>query len=215
MLGNGGAKSPVFRWFLATHLRLADAIMNPICAEGALFLGSLGRHVGGGCHVGGISVQVFDEFEDAICRSWLEDVCRAVLEQEGICEKVSLVIADDEVVRALNAEYRGLDKTTDVLSFAYDNEGEYYGKGDAPSDWAADEEFVLPPGESSDLGEVIVSYPQAVRQAREAGHSVELELAYLITHGILHLMGHDHMDDDEESAMNEKEKGVIERLNRL
>lgn len=125
------------------------------------------------------------------------------------------MIADDEVVRALNAEYRGLDKTTDVLSFAYDNEGEYYGKGDAPSDWSADEEFVLPPGESSDLGEVIVSYPQAVRQAREAGHSVELELAYLITHGILHLMGHDHMDDDEESAMNEKEKGVIERLNRL
>ena len=127
-----------------------------------------------GCQVGDISVQIFDEFEGAVCYSWLEGVCRAVLEQEDVRENVSLVIADDDTVRALNAEYRGLDKTTDVLSFAYDNEGEYYGEGDAPSDWSADEDFVLPPGESSGLGEVIVSYPQAVRQAREAGHSVEL-----------------------------------------
>lgn len=165
-----------------------------------------------GCQVGDVSVQVFEEFEDLVCRSWLENVCRAVLEQDCVREEVSLVIADDEVVRALNAEYRGLDKTTDVLSFAYGNEGEYYGKGEAPSDWSADEEFVLPPGESSGLGEVIISYPQAVRQAREASHSVELELAYLITHGILHLMGHDHMDDDEESAMNEEVSAVMERL---
>ena len=52
-------------------------------------------------------------------------------------QAVSLVIADDMTVRALNSEYRGLDKTTDVLSFAFDNEGEYYGEGDAPSDWSA------------------------------------------------------------------------------
>ena len=167
-----------------------------------------------GCDTGEISVQIFDEFEDAVCLSWLENVCHAVLEQDCVRENVSLVIADDEVVRALNAEYRGLDKTTDVLSFAYDNEGEYYGKGDAPSDWSADEDFVLPPGESAGLGEVIVSYPQAVRQAREAGHSVELELAHLITHGILHLMGHDHMDDDDEREMNARERRVMERLAR-
>ena len=168
-----------------------------------------------GCQVGDVSVQVFDGFEDVVCQSWLESVCRAALEQDCVHEKVSLVIADDEVVRALNAEYRGLDKTTDVLSFAYDNEGEYYGKGNAPSDWSAVEDFVLPPGEVAGLGEVIVSYPQAVKQAQEAGHSVELELAYLITHGILHLMGHDHMDDDEESAMNERVSAVMERLKGL
>ena len=165
--------------------------------------------------VGDVSVQVFDEFEDAVCQSWLKSVCRAALEQNCVRENVSLVIADDDTVRALNAEYRGLDKTTDVLSFGYDNEGEYYGKGDAPSDWSADEGFVLPPGESSGLGEVIVSYPQAVRQAREAGRSVEMELAHLITHGILHLMGHDHTDDDEESAMNEGVSAVMKRLEGL
>ena len=168
-----------------------------------------------GCQVGDVAVQVFDEFEDEVCQSWLESVCRAALEQGCIREKVSLVIADDDTVRALNAEYRGIDKTTDVLSFAYDNEGEYYGEGDAPSDWSADEDFVLPPGESSGLGEVIVSYPQAVRQAREAGHSLDLELAHLITHGILHLMGHDHMDDAEEREMNARERRVMERVNNI
>ena len=162
-----------------------------------------------------VAVQVFDEFQDAVCASWLERVCRAVLEQEGVRQAVSLVIADDETVRALNAEYRGLYKTTDVLSFAFDNQGEYYGDGDAPSDWSADENFVLPPGESAGLGEVIVSYPQAVRQAEDAGHSVERELAHLITHGILHLMGHDHMDDDEEAVMNAKERGVMERVTNI
>lgn len=164
------------------------------------------------CESASVFIQVFDDFDDAVCVSWLECVCLAALDQEGVSQSVSLVIADDETVCALNAEYRGLDKTTDVLSFAFDNEGEYYGEGDAPSDWSGDEEFVLPPGESAGLGEVIVSYPQAVRQAEAAGHSVDRELTYLITHGILHLMGHDHMDDDEEAVMKAREKAVMERL---
>ncbi len=165
------------------------------------------------CEVAEVFIQVFDDFENAVCASWIEGVCRMVLAQEGDARNVSLVIADDRTVRALNSEYRGLDKTTDVLSFAFDNEGEYYGEEDAPSEWSTDEDFVLPPGKSAGLGEVIVSYPQAMKQAQEAGHSVERELAYLLTHGILHLMGHDHMDDDEESAMNARERRVMERLN--
>ena len=162
-----------------------------------------------------VAIQVFDEFEDVVRASWLKDVCRAVQQQDRIHDRkghVSLVIADDETVRSLNAEYRGIDKTTDVLSFAFDNQGEYHGEGDAPTEWSADDGFVLPPGESVGLGEVIVSYPQAVRQAQQAGHSIERELAHLIVHGILHLMGHDHMDDDEEREMNAKERSVAERL---
>jgi len=164
------------------------------------------------CQVGEVSVQIFEDFEDVVRASWLVSVCRAVLWQEGVRQPVSLVIADDETVRELNAEYRGLDKTTDVLSFAFDYEGEYYGVGDAPSEWSSGEDFVLPPGESAGLGEVIVSYPQAVRQAREAGHSTRQELACLIAHGILHLMGHDHMDDDDEREMRARERSVLERL---
>lgn len=159
-----------------------------------------------------VTVQVFEEFADALCDRWLERVCRTVLEQEREARQVSLVIADDDTVQLLNAEYRGLDNTTDVLSFAFDNEGEFFGEGDGPSEWAADDEFVLPPGESAGLGEVIVSYPQALRQAEEAGHSVRRELAHLIVHGILHLMGHDHMDDDEERDMRAREQRAIQKL---
>ncbi len=157
-----------------------------------------------------IAVQIFDEFESAVSASWLEEVCLAVLQQEGIVQHVSVVIADDDTVRTLNAEYRGLDKTTDVLSFAFDNAGEYYGEGDAPSPWSADDAFVLPPGESAGLGEVIVSYPQAVRQAQQAGHPVERELAFLVVHGILHLMGHDHMDNDDARVMQDEEHRAME-----
>ena len=164
---------------------------------------------------GDIFVQVFDELEDEVRASWLERVCAAVLESEGVYQQVSLVITDDETVRLLNSEYRGLDKTTDVLSFAFDNEGEYYGDGDVPSEWSPDEEFVLPPGESAGLGEVIVSYPQAVRQAEEAGHPVQQELAHLITHGILHLMGHDHMNDEDEREMSARERRVMERVTNI
>lgn len=167
---------------------------------------------GDDCQGGKVAIQVFDEFADAVCASWLELVCLTTLEQERVARQVSLVIADDETVRLLNSEYRGIDKTTDVLSFAFDNEGEYFGEGAAPSGWSADEEFVLPPGESAWLGEVIVSYPQAARQAQEAGHSVERELAQLIMHGILHLLGYDHLDDDEEREMNARERRVMEWL---
>ena len=159
-----------------------------------------------------IAVQIFDEFAPAVSASWLEAVCLLVLTQEGIAQHFSLVIADDDTVRALNAEYRGLDKTTDVLSFAFDNAGEYYGEGAAPSRWSVDDEFVLPPGESAGLGEVIVSYPQAARQAQHAGHPVERELALLVIHGILHLMGHDHMDDDDARVMQDKERRAMERV---
>ena len=162
--------------------------------------------------IGDVFIQVFDEFEGVACESWLERICAAVLESEDVRQQVSLVIADDDTVRLLNSEYRGLDKTTDVLSFAFGNQGEYYGDGDAPSEWSADEDFVLPPGESAGLGEVIVSYPQAVRQSEEAGHSVQQELAHLITHGILHLMGHDHMNDEDECEMSARERRVMERL---
>ena len=159
-----------------------------------------------------VAVQVFDEFVGLVCVSRLDAVCRAALEQEGVARQVSLVIADDDTVRALNAKYRGLDATTDVLSFGFDNQDEYYGEGDAPSEWSTDDSFVLPPGEAAELGEVIISYPQATRQARERGRSVEEELAHLVAHGVLHLIGHDHMSDAEELAMNSKERSIMARV---
>lgn len=160
-----------------------------------------------------IAVQVFSEFEGAVSEEWLSEACRRALAHEGVERQVSLVIADDATLRALNGEYRGVGETTDVLAFALDaaNQGEYYGDGDA-SDGLAGDEFVLPPDAVEALGEVIISYPQAARQARAAGHPIERELAHLITHGILHLTGHDHTQPDDEAAMSAKERAILAQI---
>ena len=163
-----------------------------------------------------IAVQVFSEFEGAVSEEWLREVCRRALAHERIGRQVSVVIADDATLSALNGEYRGIGETTDVLAFALDaaNQGEYYGDRDkdAPQDGLADGEFALPPDVEAALGEVIISYPQAARQARAAGHPIERELARLITHGVLHLTGHDHMRPDDEAAMSAKERAILAQL---
>ena len=141
----------------------------------------------------------------------MREISRKTLAEaySGTSTELSVVIADDDTVRELNHLHRGIDKTTDVLSFAFDNQGEYYGEGEAPSEWSEDTEFIMPPGQEAGLGEVIISYPQAVRQAEEVGRSVTDEVANLLTHGILHLLGHDHMEPDEEAVMKAKENAVL------
>ena len=161
-----------------------------------------------------LSINVFDEFRSQVSEEGLRTVTRKALALHGLdaSGEVSLVIADDETVRRLNQEYRGLDETTDVLSFSPQHWGEYYGTGRPPSEADAHTPFILPPGEANPLGEVIISYPQAARQAAEAGHSAERELALLIAHGLLHLLGHDHIEAQEEAQMKEKEAQVLAAL---
>ena len=103
-------------------------------------------------------------------------------------------------------------ETTDVLSFAFDHEGEYYGEDEPSSEFSRDIEFVMPPGEVEGLGEVIISYPQAQRQAQAAGHSVVRELAHLLAHGILHLLGYDHLESKDEAVMQAKETDVLAQV---
>lgn len=105
---------------------------------------------------------------------------------------LSLHLVDDAAIQALNAEHRGKDAATDVLSFPLH----------AP-------EFVLPPGEPVALGDVVVSYPRAVEQAAEYGHSVERELAYLVAHGVLHVLGYDHESEAERAVMREREEAAL------
>jgi probable rRNA maturation factor len=111
---------------------------------------------------------------------------------------MGVVVTDDATVRDLNQRYLGVDEPTDVLSFGL---GE---KGDAP--------FALPPGEAPSLGEVIISYPTAVRQAEEQGHSVEAEVAHLLVHGILHLLGYDHVEAEDERIMRRREREILADL---
>ncbi len=161
-----------------------------------------------------ISTQVFEQFEDLVPNGLLERVSEVVFAREGLGSdrELSVVITDDDTVRKLNKSHRGLDENTDVLSFAFDHEGEYYGEDGPSSEFSHDIEFVMPPGEVEGLGEVIISYPMAERQAQAAGHSVVRELAHLLAHGILHLLGYDHLEGKDEVVMQAKEADVLTQV---
>ena len=143
-----------------------------------------------------LNIQIDAPLQDSIDESWLRKAVENVLVTQGMEQplELGLFITDDETVRGLNRTYRGNDETTDVLAFAF---GE-----DSAS-------FVLPPDGILHLGEVIISYPQAQRQARELGHTIERELTLLTIHGMLHLLGYDDKQPEEREKMRAMEKRVL------
>jgi len=148
-----------------------------------------------------IEIFVEEEFREVVDEDWARRIAQTVLKVEGVATpyEVSLVFTDSETVKQLNRDYRGVDEPTDVLAFYMLPQ-----KG-------ADSSFALPPDGVTRLGEVIISYPQAVTQAREQGHSPERELALLVIHGILHLLSYDHEEPEEERKMREKERELLEK----
>ena len=106
------------------------------------------------------------------------------------CE-ISISFVDNEEIRELNREYRGVDKETDVLSFPLDEEP-FHGP-------------IM-------LGDIIISIEKAIEQAEEFDHPVDREIAYLVCHSTLHLLGYDHMIDDEKKEMRSKEKEIMKSL---
>lgn len=146
-------------------------------------------------------IRVDRDFQGRIDKRWLRRLVRESLGAHGLETQVelSLLITDDATVRELNKTYRGKDKATDVLSFALEADG----RSDAVAG------FVMPPGEGVHLGEVVVSYPKAAEQAGERKHSVEDELALLVVHGVLHLLGYDHDKPNREREMRSLEQRVL------
>ncbi|CAB1129621.1 endonuclease involved in 70S ribosomes quality control [Candidatus Hydrogenisulfobacillus filiaventi] len=131
---------------------------------------------------------------------WADVVRRAVeaaLRMEGEEEaEVSVVLTDDAAVQALNREYRGIDRPTDVLSFPQ-REGETLGGGE--------EGAAL-------LGDIVISVERARAQAEEYGHSLERELGFLAVHGVLHLLGWDHADPEDEARMMARTEAILAPL---
>ena len=112
--------------------------------------------------------------------------------------EVDITLVDDAAIHELNRTYRGIDRPTDVLSFALD-EGE--------------EEPEVDDDEMEHLvGDVIISAPTAVRQGEEYGHGLEREMTYLAVHGMLHLLGYDHMEEKDKLIMRKREEEVLRRL---
>ena len=165
-----------------------------------------------------VYVSIDEPAAGGIDEGWLESVAKCALDvalDSPDAAQMSLLITDDQTVRSLNAQYRGLDEVTDVLSFSAEHQGHWEGADDGPSDQvdnSGEVQFILPPDEPNPLGEVIVSYPQVQRQAEEHCVTLEHELAHLIIHGVLHLTGHDHAEPEELALMQSKELAALESL---
>lgn len=149
-----------------------------------------------------IQISVEEEFRGLIEEDRVKRIAQQVLKAESVAPpyEVSIVFTNSEMVQKLNRDYRGVDESTDVLAFYMLPE-----KEPASS-------FILPPDGINRLGEVIISYPKAVEQSREQGHPVNEELALLIIHGILHLLGYDHEKPEEEAKMRAREKELLEKI---
>ena len=140
----------------------------------------------------------YDDRQDDIeiteeIKNLIEKSISAVLKVENLDEnvEVSVSFVDDDEIRDLNREYRGVDKSTDVLSFPMDDE------------------FII---DNRILGDVIINTRRVMEQAEELGHSNERELSYLTVHSILHLLGYDHMEDEDKKEMREREKLAMREL---
>lgn len=124
-------------------------------------------------------------------------VCDEVSRVYGLeNDEMSVLLCDNETIHKLNYTYRHIDRPTDVLSFAL-NEG---------NEWQGEEESHL-------LGDLIISLERTAEQANTYGHSFERELAYLTTHGCLHILGYDHMTDEDKASMRKEEEFILSNLN--
>ena len=115
--------------------------------------------------------------------------------------EISVLLVDNETIRTLNRDYRDKDAATDVLSFPMEEE--------LPDETAP--QIIGGPTERM-LGDLVISVERAVEQAAEYGHAVERELAFLTVHGMLHLLGYDHMEEADRREMRQEEEYVMGKL---
>ncbi|MFL5588128.1 MAG: rRNA maturation RNase YbeY [Ktedonobacteraceae bacterium] len=156
----------------------------------------------------------------------VELVVKNTLQAAGVTEPaiLTLLITSDDAIRDLNRQYRQQDKATDVLSFPLldkplvnapvdqlwmtpegEEEEQAAQEGSRPV-------FITPPELPTNLGDIVISWPIVLRQASEAGHSPTYELLYLISHGVLHLIGYDDQSEAGYSAMVNIQQSVLEAM---
>ena len=114
---------------------------------------------------------------------------------------INIILTNPQKIRQINKEYRNIDKETDVLSFPMFEKQEL-------DELLKVQDFI----EKDILGDVVISIPRVIEQAKEYNHSFERELAYMTVHGFYHLMGYDHMEEEEKKVMRNKEENILEQL---
>ncbi len=159
----------------------------------------------------------YEEEGDLILPIACEETARRVIEEAldyigcPYEVEVNLLLTMNEEIRAMNREFRGIDRETDVLSFPmveYEIPGEF--------DFLEEREDCFHP-ESGELllGDIVISKEKVLSQASEFGHAPKREFAFLIVHSVLHLAGFDHMKEDERTIMEDKQRQILEKMNIL
>lgn len=134
--------------------------------------------------------------EESVIEKMRQAACEA-LAYENVTNddiEISLTFTDEDEIREINRDYREIDSVTDVLSFP---------QFESPQD--------IPESGYCLLGDVVICVPRAESQAEEYGHSEERELVYLFTHSMFHLLGYDHMEEEEKRVMRQAEEAVMEK----
>ena len=154
------------------------------------------------------------QIDTEVAPSWLslmQTAADCALLTEGVKREcaVSIRLCDDEAIHEINREYRDVDRATDVLSFPTVNypEGMTAGQADKCLRRELDDEL-----NACMLGDLILSVPHVLAQAEEYGHSPERECAYLLVHGLCHLMGYDHIEDDDKRRMRAMEEKILNAI---
>jgi len=161
------------------------------------------------------------EFKHLLSSLPLEAVVLRTLSQAGIEQpvQVALLITTEDNIRSLNKHYRSQDKPTDVLSFPLLEKPIVNAPADQlwmSSDLNSGEEiqtkqaFITPPGISMHLGDIVISWPTVKRQASEVGHTPAYELLFLLSHGVLHLVGYDDQTEAGYQSMIRLQQAVME-----
>lgn len=154
-----------------------------------------------------LSIEILHEDIEPVSPSLLEllEQClQAAAQREDVSGEVVVTLVSNERIHQLNREYRGVDRPTDVLSFAMNEAGE--GEMDI---YVVEEEIDEFPNM---LGDIVISLPKAQEQANEYGHSLERELGFLAVHGFLHLLGYDHGTEEEEKEMFARQEEILQQI---
>ena len=150
------------------------------------------------------NIEYVDVEENKIYENIIKKTVKKCFEVENLMESklyISITLTTPEKIREINKEYRNIDKATDVLSFPMFEKEEIDSK-------IKNNNFI----HEDVLGDIVISLEQVEKQAKEYGHSFEREFAYMIVHGFYHLMGYDHIKEEDKKIMRPKEEKVLELL---
>lgn len=147
-----------------------------------------------------LDIEENEEYEKTI-----EKVLNKCYEEEGLVDSkliITVTLTTPEEIKKINKKYRNIDKSTDVLSFPMFEKDELDEK-------IRNKDFLY----EDVLGDIVISIEKVQEQAEEYGHSFDRELSYMIVHGFYHLMGYDHIEEEDKKVMRPKEDKVLDSLN--